>query len=500
MKYLSPLFILSLILAFITGQLITQFDPDRIPETSEIKEINQVLDEVVQTIPPLMRLDLNTIYSDNNIWELFVNNPTLKSNKRNSFFSDCDSNNFRSQYLNQKEQIWLDFVCLRINRLPPNFFKSKPLVAPDGESYIYKAYQSARYPFSQYNWLIRNLNFFKPAELKELDINFRADFQLISLLNSNQSQLILKNAKMIQVDELIFLKTGYFQYYVMPIEKLNKILSASLFEVSLTKNNCSFVIGNVCWRFKEVSLLKQFTNKTYLSFITTIILLLTLSGFVYKTINGQKQEQERKKHAFRVLTHELRTPISSLILQLDRLTQKGSKLDRDLQTNILEIESEVYRLKQLANKSESILNSDDIEKYKFKEEIIYDLKDFIEENIRQEELINEVESGLCIKTDTYWFLLCLQNIINNAFKHGIKPVKIYSEQHGETIEIIIQDQGNLPTNKLKILAQDFSHEKGGLGLGLNIVNKTLKELNAGFKIRNTSPSEFSIIMKKEKNG
>lgn len=497
MKYISPLFILSLFLAFITGQLITQFDPDRVPEASEIKEISQVLDEVVQTVPPLMRLDLNTIYRDKNIWELYVNNPTLIENRRNSFFGDCERDSFRSQYLNQKEQIWLDFICLRTKRLPANFFQTKPLVAPDGESYIYKAFQSARFPFSEYSWLMRNLNLFKPNELKNLNLNFGLEFRLISLLNTEQTQLILKNTKMIKVDDLILLKTGYFQYYVIQISKLNKILSASLFKISMNDKKCSFVVGNVCWSFKEISLLKQLTNKSYLSFIITIFLLLILSSFIYKTIQTQRSEQERKKHAFRILTHELRTPISSLLLQLDRLTSNAKKLDKDTQTSLLEIESEVYRLKQLANKSESILNSDDVNKFKFKEELISDLKLFLEDTIKQEETEINIDDNLQIKTDIYWFSLCVQNIVDNAYKHGIPPVKIYNEIKKNKIILIIQDQGSIHTNQFNLLAENFNSEKGGLGLGLTIVKKTLNALNMTFKIQKTSPTEFAIVINKE---
>ena len=497
MKYLSPLFILSLFLAFITGQLITQFDPDRVPEASEVKEISQVLDEVVQTISPIMRLDLNTIYRDKNVWELFVNNPTFVSNNRNTNIDECERDSFSSQYINKKEQIWLDFQCLRIMRLPANFFQSPPLVAPNGESYLYKAYKSARYPFREYSWIARNLNLFKPTELKELHINLNSEFRLLSALNNTQTQLLLKNAKMIKVDDLILLKTGYFQYYIIQVSKLNKILSASMFKISNQNNQCSFVVGNVCWRFKEISILKQLTNKTDLSFIITIFLLVFLSSLVYKTINTQKLEQERKKHAFRILTHELRTPISSLLLQLERLTSNAKGMDRDMQTSLLEIESEVYRLKNLATKSESILNADKVDQFQFNIDHIHDLKDFIEDNIKQDDVLIELPRDLKIKTDLYWFRMCLQNIVDNAYKHGEPPVKIYSTTEGNTLNLIIQDQGQLPSKNISRLSENFNSDKGGLGLGLSIVKKTLKELEMDFKIKSIKPTEFVIKIKLE---
>lgn len=491
MKNLSLLFIFSLFLSFFTGQLTTNFDPDRVPEPAEIAEINQVLDEVVQTVPPLVRLDLNSLYGNRSLYELFMNNPSMMKTNRNSQIDECDREISSSLYINEKQQIWLDYKCSRISRLPRGFFSTKPFLSPNGESYLYLAYQSGRFPFSEYSWIYRNLHLFKPIELKALNLNLTSEYEVLSRMDRQELQLLLKNAKMIATDNLILLKTGYLQYFVISIQKLNKILSASLFQIS-TNGKCSFVVGNVCWAFREISLLKRLNNRTYISFLITLFLLLFISYLIYKSLKTQKIEQERKKHAFRILTHELRTPISSMLLLLDKATSNAQKLDRETQMTLLEVESEVYRLKNLAQKSESILNSDNTQRYKFSFDHIFDLREFIKDSIKQDDVQIDVEENLSLKTDLYWFGLCLQNLIDNAYKHGTPPVSISSKRDHKKIKLFITDQGTLNTNKINLLSQDFSKENGGLGMGLIIVKETLKALGMKLSITNTHPTQFCI--------
>lgn len=498
MQNLSILFIFSLFLAFFTGQLTTHFDPDRVPEPSEIQEINQVLEEVVQTVSPLVRLDLNSIYGNRSLYELFMNNPSIVHNNRNSLIDECDREMSSSLYINEKQQVWLDYKCSRIRRLPPNFFSTKPYTGPNGESYLYLAYKLGRFPFSEYSWVYRNLHLYKPMELKNLGVNLNEEFSLLSQFTNQELQLLLKNAKMIQSKDLILLKTGYLQYFVISIRKLNKILSASLFQIS-TNSKCSFIVGNVCWSFKEISLLKRLNNRTYISFLITLVLLLFISFLIYRNIETQRVEQERKKHAFRILTHELRTPISSMLLLLDRATSNASGLNRETQATLLEVESEVYRLKQLAQKSESILNSDNVQKYKFSKELVSDLNSFLVETIKQDDVTYEIEDNISFLTDHYWFALSIQNLVDNAYKHGKPPVTIKAKKDQNKITIYIEDHGYLNSSKIELLSQDFSKDKGGLGMGLIIVKKTLLALNMKFKISNTNPTQFKIEIPLEKN-
>ena len=117
---------------------------------------------------------------------------------------------------------------------------------------------------------------------------------------------------------------------------------------------------------------------------------------------------------------------------------------------------------------------------------------FLDDNIKQTDVQIESENGIQLITDHYWFTLSVQNLVDNAFKHGKPPVKIRTQVNKTKIYLYIEDQGSIESSKLEQLTQDFSKEKGGLGMGLIIVKKTLEALSMQLKITNTNPTQFCI--------
>jgi len=494
MKNYGFLIILVILLAFFAGQLTYQFKSDRVPDKAEIIEVSNALNEIVQTVQPFNRIDLNAMYRQRDYWELF-RDKNYQSKTFSSNINDCDSLQIQSIEDNSKYSIWLNFKCNNNIELPLNFFNRKPYISPSGSSYAYMAYQLNSKPFITTSWLMSKLHYFKPIELRDIPIELPAQFNILSEFNENELSLLISNEKMFQTNENIFLKTGDLQYYVIKRSRLNKILSASLFEISPSLKECSFSVGNICWKYRRLSFLKQLTNKSYTAFYLSLFILIIILIFVINKAKGEYLEQEKKKHAFRILTHELRTPISSLLLLIERLTKTSRNLTSEQQTDILELEKEIYRLKSLASKSSSILQSDKIKDFDFSYTQTNNIGTYIQDWFNEDIKIKELDSHINVIIDLYWFKTCLFNIIENAKKYGVAPIYISIHEKNKHVFIHIVDQGKTNFKNLNQLLKSPRMENKGLGLGLTIVKKTLKEMNIKLKFDAKPTTTFTLVLK-----
>jgi hypothetical protein len=132
----------------------------------------------------------------------------------------------------------------------------------------------------------------------------------------------------------------------------------SLKKFSTTKS-CFIKEGAFCFDRDGNSLEALFRQSSIFVFLGSFFILFLISLVLYNKIKFQKIEEERKKHALRVLTHELRTPLANLILQIESINKNSEELSPSMLEDFLKIESDVYRLKRLTEKSSTYLQTFD---------------------------------------------------------------------------------------------------------------------------------------------
>lgn len=209
------------------------------------------------------------------------------------------------------------------------------------------------------------------------------------------------------------------------------------------------------------------------------------------------------------LSHELRTPIATIIGSIDTLQQKNVNLSHDSKENLLdEIEKASMKLNYQV---ENLLNMSRLEsgyiQPKFDwcdvKEIIYNVCNRLTEELKQHKLVINIEENLPLfKLDYGLMEQILYNLIYNASQCTPKGAKIQIDvkyevdadydMHMDVIKkciITITDDGyGFPEAEIDKAFDKFyrlqNSKTGGTGLGLSIVKGFVEVQNGTIKLSN----------------
>lgn len=250
-------------------------------------------------------------------------------------------------------------------------------------------------------------------------------------------------------------------------------------------------------------------------FVLSIALIIVLLVYVYSiyTIIQQKKYSELQRDFINNMTHEFKTPLSSILIASNYLKQQESiKTDEKLEkyTQII-----INQSNKLNNHIEKILN---IAKWdtipmtleKQKLELIPILNDVIENiNLKYDNVTITIKTFLptiFIYADEFHFSNLVYNILENAIKYADnKPeiiIKISMTKTNLLLQFIDNGTGisekNLPFvfDKFYRIPDKKSHEVNGFGLGLYYVKKVcvLHEWKILIKNNTEKGITFSIQM------
>jgi two-component system sensor histidine kinase KdpD len=183
------------------------------------------------------------------------------------------------------------------------------------------------------------------------------------------------------------------------------------------------------------------------------------------------------------LSHELRTPIATIIGATDNLQSNNSNLTAENKDELIaEISKATFRLNQQV---ENLLSMSRIESGFIKPkkdwcdiiEVIYDAVKRIEENNISHKISINVNPDIpFFKLDKAMMEQIIYNLINNAVQYTKEnsTIDIMAHCHGDTLELIIEDNGKgFPQDEIDNVFDKFYRLKntktGGTGLGLSIV-------------------------------
>jgi len=209
------------------------------------------------------------------------------------------------------------------------------------------------------------------------------------------------------------------------------------------------------------------------------------------------------------LSHELRTPIATIIGSIDTLQQKNVNLSNDSKDNLLE-EIEKASIK-LNYQVENLLNMSRLESGYIQpkldwcdvKEIIYNVSNRLSEELKLHKLIISTEENLPLfKLDYGLMEQILYNLIYNASQYTPKGAKIQIDvkhevdtdydSHMDVIKkciITITDDGyGFPEAEMDKAFDKFyrlqNSKTGGTGLGLSIVKGFVEVQNGTIKLSN----------------
>lgn len=247
-------------------------------------------------------------------------------------------------------------------------------------------------------------------------------------------------------------------------------------------------------------------------YVLTFALIIILLVYVYSiyTIIQQKKFSELQRDFINNMTHEFKTPLSSILLASEALTkQQLIKENPKLQTYTSIITDQGYKLN---NHIEKILNiaKNDASGLSLKPQKIV-LLPFIQEiadNIKQknENLSVEIEidSNTSIIADEFHFTNIIYNILDNSIKYcETKPTIIISSfKDSKGLYLKFKDNGiGIPPKNIPHIFDKFyrvntkkSDEVNGFGLGLFYVKKIVQQHNWKISVENNKDEGITITL------
>lgn len=248
-------------------------------------------------------------------------------------------------------------------------------------------------------------------------------------------------------------------------------------------------------------------------FILSIALILILLIYVYSifTLLQQKKYSELQRDFINNMTHEFKTPLSSILIASKYLSEQNPiKDDKKLHTytNII-----INQSHKLNNHIEKILNvaKSDSAPLALKKEMIL-IVPIIEEVIENIQLkypdanikIETLSHDYKIEIDVFHFTNLVYNLLDNAVKYcNEKPeitIAISSENNILKLAFIDNGIGILPKNlsfifdKFYRAQNEKSNEVNGFGLGLYYVKEICNLHNWKIKVENNLANGITITL------
>jgi len=516
MKLYLLLIISSLIMALTSGYYALFNQMNHASTSQDILEITRHKLDFVRLVDPIGTINFNEIYYSPNHLELI--NPRYIINKLPFNSVDYSSNKrcfedltiIDQEDIYQKALLWEEYRCGR-RELISSFFLAPPFLHPSGHSYAYLAFSTKKSPYNKPSWIKNNLSLFHLLELPSVRHfigDLKGDFKLLSqfdrrVLNSIGSEKGTILTKKFLLARLVYNSLpSIIEYRVYDRKDLNEFLMSTPYTLHNYRSgqNCFYHDGELCWDYSSRHIFKQLNKTTLFFFLFSLFIICLVCSLLFFKIKEQKRENERKRLILKILGHEFRTPITSMLLSLENIRRDFDKIPSKCQEQYLRISGDVYRLKSLTDKSQSYLRAQS-DKNLFQKSIVKlsSINEFVKQQIESfGEQCNFVplKKDKQVNTDTYWLNICIKNICENAFAHGKPPLKVELTALKDSIQISFQDQGNCHFATIEQMTYEFSkgNSSNGTGLGLNIVKKVIEEMEGKLTFL-ANPTRFVLTIK-----
>ncbi|NBL63776.1 sensor histidine kinase [Flavobacterium sp. NST-5] len=253
--------------------------------------------------------------------------------------------------------------------------------------------------------------------------------------------------------------------------------------------------------------------------IMEIILSLVLSSaiifcliYLLNIIKHQKKADEIKNDLISNITHEFKTPITTVATALEALKHFNENNDPEKTRKYLDISQN--QLKKLELIVEKLLEtaSIDTEKLMLKKEtndLVLMVKNLCEKHqiIAQDKVINFVseEDEIVIDADFFHLENAISNLIDNAVKYGGNEILVRINFAKAEIKISVSDNGkgidksqsDKVFDKFYRIPKGNLHDVKGFGIGLFYAKKIIEKHNGSLELLSCLPTTFLIILPNE---
>ncbi len=410
----------------------------------------------------------------------------------------CDGLLFLDKKKLTKDEIWRQFSCNERTELPFGFFNEPPYLSRSGYSFAYLATYSHEAAFIEDKWVRANRQYFSMPELLfSRKIRMALKIPDFTYGDKNLSQMLLRSPIIKDGQNIYLLKNSksviYEKYKLASF--LKHLKSEDRFFLNEKINNCVYRFNSSCFSLVQS---KSLSNKNSSFKILSSILLIGSLFFFFifiKKHRFREKEEGLRKLALDNLTHDLRTPVSNLIILSEKMDELFTGSNKDHQMRWLELSSQIHKLRRLTEDTKHYVHLMENKRVEF--EKLLSLKVFLSSfESNQVEVFFKKDIG-AIYTNPYWLHTCIKNLVNNAITHGLGQVVIRVEETRKNLLIEVRDSGLGLKNDLHEMGKEFvkSSESEGLGLGLSIVLRAVEVLDGELEYK-SNPTRFILKIRK----
>ncbi len=248
-------------------------------------------------------------------------------------------------------------------------------------------------------------------------------------------------------------------------------------------------------------ILRQLPQTAYTSIILTLIISLTFSFTIY-IIFKQRKLSEIKNDFISNMTHELKTPISTISLAAQMLKDSSLSLNPERISSITGIIDD--ESKRLGFQVEKVLQTSIFEKGRIQLKFqSIDLHELINSIVQNSELKVKTRSGTIetqlrasnpfVNADEMHITNVIFNLLDNALKYtkDIPKIIVSTTERKGGIVLSVTDNGiGIGKEHQKKIFEKFYrvpkgnvHDVKGFGLGLNYVKKIIEEHSGTIKVK-----------------
>lgn len=234
---------------------------------------------------------------------------------------------------------------------------------------------------------------------------------------------------------------------------------------------------------------------------TFIILLLLLSGSLLILYLKDQKRTKALQDFFASLTHELKTPLASIKLQGDVISElieskndpQLLKLVNRLTSDTIKLETQMDKILQLSRiERGGQLNLSNVKLVPFIKTVAKPWQTDFEINIKCQ---NE---NIEIQADEFALELIFKNLFENTKKHSkSKVISLNIDDLNDWCSIHYTDAGNFNGEFKKLATLFYKHNSTkGSGIGLYLIKKLTEKMNGKFKISNQQHLIFELMFLK----
>ncbi|OSY86878.1 hypothetical protein WH52_14455 [Tenacibaculum holothuriorum] len=261
-----------------------------------------------------------------------------------------------------------------------------------------------------------------------------------------------------------------------------------------------------------IEALKRSSTGILLSFILALAVISSLF-YLLKIINQQKELAEIKNDLISNITHEFKTPITTVSTALEAINSFNAIDDKIKTKKYISISSmQIEKLHLMVEKllETATLDSEKLLLKKEKSNIVELIKTLTQKHqfttTEKELKFTSNVTEIISEIDVFHFENAISNLIDNAIKYGGDSIEIHISKVLNSIEISIADNGmGIDKNQQEKIFDKFyrvpkgnTHDVKGFGIGLYYTKKIIEKHNGSIHLTSKpNNTVFKIVLSNE---